>query len=575
MAVLRARDGTVHRLLARAISIGSTAKDDIRVAGADEAAAVVVPDRDGGHGVRAGSIKVLLNGARVKSHALADGDRLTVGDDELVYLERSPDAAGPVAAPALERAARALNDIASAAREGVPEQRLLERLARAAAELCGADASLVVLADPREMRAVAFGQGLAEASMEPRTLLSDTLVRQAIEKRQSRVIDDVRAHPEATRATSLAAMTARSVLLAPFRVGDEVDGVLLAAARGAGRFGSEHLALAELVAGHVALLLRPGRAAASALRELTALREKAADSPLLGASRAIVDIAAHIERVAKSDLSVLVVGETGTGKEVVARALHQQSGRSAGPFVAVNCGAVPRDLIESELFGHVKGAFTGAHGDRPGLFELASPGTLFLDEIGQMPSEQQVRLLRVLEERVVTRVGDSSPRPVDVRVVAATQNAADPEHGGTLRRDLLFRLDEVRIELPPLRDRGDDVLLLAERFLAHSGAKARLSSAARAALARHDWPGNVRELKGRVRRATVLCEGGLIDPADLGLPGPKAAGPASVTPFKEASRAFSRRHVEAAIAACGGDRRAAAAALGIGLRSLYRHLEER
>jgi transcriptional regulator with GAF, ATPase, and Fis domain len=241
---------------------------------------------------------------------------------------------------------------------------------------------------------------------------------------------------------------------------------------------------------------------------------------MLGRSPAMIAVFDLIERVAPSDVSVLIQGETGTGKELVARAVHDASRRAARPFVAVNCAAVPANLLESELFGHVRGAFTGAVADRAGHFRSADGGTLFLDEIGDMPLEMQAKLLRVLQEGEVRPVGGSKTHRVDVRVVAATHRDLKAMCAeGRFREDLLFRLDVVRLELPPLRDREGDVALLAGALVGKLAAELgvvtpELTPEALERLAAWRWPGNVRELENELRRAIALS-GGRIGPEDL------------------------------------------------------------
>jgi transcriptional regulator with PAS, ATPase and Fis domain len=239
-------------------------------------------------------------------------------------------------------------------------------------------------------------------------------------------------------------------------------------------------------------------------------------------SRALMPL---IERIAPSDATVLVRGATGTGKELVARYVHERSSRAHKPFVAVNCGAFSESLVESELFGHEKGAFTGAIGNRPGWFEAANGGTLFLDEIGDLPMSLQVKLLRVLQEREVTRIGARSPIPLDVRLIAATNvDLQQAVATGRFRQDLFFRLDVVTIPLLPLRERRADILPLARHFLEIYGNKIQakhldLSAAAEEALFAHSWPGNIRELENAIHRATLTSLDGLILPADLALQG--------------------------------------------------------
>ena len=290
---------------------------------------------------------------------------------------------------------------------------------------------------------------------------------------------------------------------------------------------------------------------------------------LYGASPAMREVFAVLERVAATEMSVLIGGETGTGKELVARALHDESERSSGPFVVLDCGALSRELAEASILGHKKGSFTGAIADRPGAFEEANGGTLFLDEIGELPLDLQPKLLRVLDRREVQRVGESQVRPVDVRVVAATHRDLRKMVGsGQFREDLYFRLSVMTVELPPLRDRGDDVLLIAdkfrEEFVRAQAQRISFGEDVVQALRNNDWPGNVRQLRNTIERACHLAKNGIVSPADLHLggragraiagdEGSAAAGPSLPEhlfsmPFKEAKQAvvdqFERGYLE-------------------------------
>ncbi len=241
---------------------------------------------------------------------------------------------------------------------------------------------------------------------------------------------------------------------------------------------------------------------------------------LVGVSPSMLELRARIEKFGPTDASVLLTGESGSGKERVATALHAVSRRRHGPFVAENCAAIPDTLLESVLFGHKKGAFTGAIKDHPGHFVAAHGGTLFLDEIGEMKLPLQAKLLRAVQESEVRAVGDTRTRKVDVRVIAATnQDLETAVREKRFREDLYFRLNVLRLELPPLRDRGDDILLLARRFLAaaatHTGRPLELDAAAAAALLSARWPGNVRQLQNEMQRVSALCDGPLVRVADL------------------------------------------------------------
>ncbi len=323
---------------------------------------------------------------------------------------------------------------------------------------------------------------------------------------------------------------------------------------------------------------------------------------MFGVSAVMREVYAVLERVAGTEMSVMVGGETGSGKELVARALHDESPRHQGPFVVLDCGALPRELAEAAILGHKKGSFTGAMADRAGCFEEANGGTLFLDEIGELPLDLQPKLLRVLDRREVQRIGESTVRKVDVRIVAAThRDLRNMVSHGSFREDLYFRLSVMAVELPPLRDRGEDIVLLAERFIADTSRRISgrhaptLSTAARQALLRHPWPGNVRELKNTIERATYLAQHGIIEPADLLLhrtvtARAAAAAPATSSPagdltalfelpFKEAKQAllddFETRYFTHLLEAHDNNLSRASAAAGITryyLRELLKRL---
>ncbi|MGB8932748.1 MAG: sigma-54 dependent transcriptional regulator, partial [Anaeromyxobacteraceae bacterium] len=279
--------------------------------------------------------------------------------------------------------------------------------------------------------------------------------------------------------------------------------------------------IADLAGGQVDSGAEAGDALVEAGADARRFKEVALPDTLIGRSPAMVEVFKEIGRVSKTEMTVLLMGESGTGKELVARAIHSNSARARGPFITVNMAAIPRDLIESELYGHEKGSFTGAVEKRPGKFELATGGTLFLDEIGEMPLELQAKLLRVLQEREVDRVGGNRPLPVDVRIVAATNaDLSRSVEEGRFRRDLYYRLAVVPIRLPPLREREGDVVLLARHYVTKYGQqlKGRAVTLAREAeplLASHPWPGNVRELQNVIQRALLKLAGTRVSAKDL------------------------------------------------------------
>ena len=342
------------------------------------------------------------------------------------------------------------------------------------------------------------------------------------------------------------------------------------------------------------------------LAETAQVRGDRAREAWLGEDPAMRAVRDLVRRVAPSSSTVLITGESGTGKEVVAREIHRLSSRAAGPFVPVNVGALPENLLESELFGHERGAFTGAEARKAGLFELANGGTLFLDEIGEMSQSMQVKLLRVIQERVLTRVGGTRPIPVDVRILSATNR--DPEKAvaeGSFREDLYYRINVIRIRLPALRERKGDIATLAGLFLARAAREAGkrvegISPDALRLLESYRFPGNIRELENSIERAVILSDGPILEPGDFSLDGRLVGASATGTPADAVTRAegpvpadpagpaaepvpangpvsvreAEKRAVIAALERNGGHRERTAAELGISRRTLLTRMKE-
>jgi two-component system response regulator AtoC len=368
-------------------------------------------------------------------------------------------------------------------------------------------------------------------------------------------------------------------------------------------YGSEDSALAAMREGaydylhkpfrpdEVTMTLKKAEEREKLRREVEVLRTSlgagAATDLVVCESRAMRDLLDLATRVARHSTTVLITGESGTGKEVLARAIHRMSPRSEQGFTAINCAAIPEHLLESELFGHVRGAFTGATADRAGLFELAHEGTLLLDEIGDLPLDLQAKLLRVLEESEIRRVGGRESKKVDVRVLAATAKPLEAAvERGEFRADLYYRLNVVHLHLPPLRERPDDVPALLTHFARQAatrlGHPVSITPSALDALTHHSWPGNVRELRNAVERAAVLGTGGPLEPRDFALAngngngngaghGNGAFAPATggSLELKTQVEAVERHAIQRALEASGGNRRQAASLLGISLRTLF------
>lgn len=378
----------------------------------------------------------------------------------------------------------------------------------------------------------------------------------------------------------------RSLLCVPLRSanGETLGAFELINKRNGDFTSDDEEALVEL-ASHATTALENTQQHEQLVRVRDHLVDKAAEGTrLLGECAAIDALRSTIQRVADTDLAVLILGENGTGKEVVARRIHYLSRRRDEPIVAVNCAAIPENLLESELFGHEQGAFTDARETRVGKFELASGGTLFLDEIGEMSLGGQAKLLRVLEEKTIVRVGGSQSIHTDARVLAATnQNLAEMVRNKRFREDLYYRLNVVNLEIPPLRDRDEDVLLLAEFFLEDFSAKAgrkslKLTAAARRRLRGHNWPGNVRELRNLMERLAYLATDNKIDADELAFilsprDGSGALFSLDLT-LPEATKTFQTQYIRKQIERSGGNMTDAAARLGLHRSNLYRKMRQ-
>lgn len=311
-------------------------------------------------------------------------------------------------------------------------------------------------------------------------------------------------------------------------------------------------------------------------REQRALQQRLSSNTfedMLGTCGKMQEVFSVIRKVATTDAPVLIIGESGTGKELVARAIHRLSVHKAKPFIVINCGAIPENLMESELFGHEKGAFTGAHIQRKGRFEMADGGTLFLDEIGELPLNMQVKLLRFLQERVIERIGGRQQIEVDARIIAATnRDLKEAMKDGTFREDLYFRLGVILIALPPLREREGDKILLARAFLKRYADESRknvkgFTDQAMDAIEHYNWPGNVRELENQIKRAVIMAEGAQVTPADLEMEAPRSRYEGMA--LKDARAALEKELFTKAVARSGGNLTKAAMELGISRPTLY------
>jgi DNA-binding NtrC family response regulator len=565
-----------------------------------EGGAVVVEDLGSSNGTR-------VNGAAVSRSVLSHGDEVSVGEARFrVVLDGAGDRPTRVPPPAdgeEDATVEASVDPATAdpalRGEGAGALARMRLLCRAAETAAGAQEPDRLARDLLDLLVEAFrpdracvvlarGGSLRVAADHPRGTgsvpESRTLLRRVAQQGEAVLVGDARGGAGA----SIVAGRSRSAVAAPLATVEGVAGLVILESSEAGRFHRDDVEVLAAVARAGALALRTLSALSTARAEARRLARRPEAAPeILGTSPPVRALLEQVDRAAPTDATVLVLGETGTGKELVARRLHALSPRAAGPFVALNCAAIVEGLLESEMFGHEKGAFTGADARRDGRLAQADGGTLFLDEVGDLSPALQAKLLRVLSDRTYSRVGGRETLEVRCRIVAATHRDLQARVAeGRFREDLYYRLAVVTLVCPPLRDRGSDVETIAEALVERIAARLSrrvpsLDEGARAALLAHAWPGNVRELENALERAMVLSDRPRLSAEDLPAEVRAAATPAAAParPAPDAGEAITmreaeRRAVVAALARTGGRKGEAAALLGISWPTLTRKIRE-
>jgi transcriptional regulator with GAF, ATPase, and Fis domain len=527
--------------------------------------------------------EIAINAKSKRRAKLVHNDRLNLGGTELVfsvYDEASlankdkDDEAGELAG------LRKLHEFSQRLMEIKDVSELLKALMDAVIDVTHADKGFLLLVRD-EGPEIAVARNLRQQDIPPSVRhLSDSIVSKVIAQRRPVIVSDALHDAEFQGSESVMNLKLCSVMCAPLIVQGQLLGLLYVGNDNVvNLFEERSLDVLTIFAAQASLILQSALALDQLKSDRDRLQEKLDHKhfgDIVGSCPGLVEIFKRVEKVATTDISVLITGETGTGKELIAREIHARSPRKAGPFVVVNCGAIPENLMESELFGHVRGAFTGAVATRSGKFQQADSGTLFLDEIGEMSVGLQVKLLRALQERVVVKVGDSKPERCDIRVVAATHRNLDERiKTGEFREDLYYRLNVVNLHLPPLRERGDDVLVIAKFLLAkyavEYGAKVKgFTPNALIAMRKYSWPGNVRQLENRIKKALVLCERSLIGPEDLDL-FPEALEP--IMALTQAREDFQRRYILEVLERNNGNRTKTARDLGVDPRTIFRYLE--
>jgi transcriptional regulator with GAF, ATPase, and Fis domain len=575
-----------HRLFKKVTSVGSSSDCDIQLPDSAVAPLHCHIHCDGRLFELNASdrARIEVNGKRRKRHELCHGDRVVLGSSELVFwlhddsgvaLEAEPRDTAAISdyRTILEFSAKLLE------RYELPE--LLETLMDSVIAVSQAAKGFLVLFE-EEVPRVRVARNLRRENVDDAVeQLSDSIVSKVVQTRQPLIVSDALNDDEFANSKSVINLNLVSVICVPLLDQDSLLGLLYVGNDNAVQlFDRRTLESLTVFAAQAALIVKNAILFDQLRLDNISLNQRLEAirfGQIIGACDAMRDVFRAVEKVATTDVSVLISGDTGTGKELVATEIHRRSSRAKGPFVTINCGAIPENLLESELFGHVKGAFTGAVANKRGKFLAADGGTLFLDEIGELPLQLQVKLLRALQEKTVTRVGSTRVEAVDIRVLAATnKHLPDEIAAGNFREDLYYRINVVPITLPPLRQRGDDVTVIARyllnRYATEYGTKVRgFSPNALVALKKHDWPGNIRQLENHIKKAVIMAEKPLLSPADLDL-SPEKLPP--IRSLAEAKEDFQRRYINEVLARNNGNRTKTARDLGVDPRTIFRHLEK-
>lgn len=523
---------------------------------------------------------ITVNGRRARSADLAVGDSACVGRFELTVHEGEPEADATQSDPAASVGAmsRLVDFSKRLMQEGSPEQ-LFNALLDAVVQTTQAEKGFVIYFKDGE-RHLAASHNVGKETLDL-SRVSDSIVDRVVESREPLIVSDALQDQRFGRAKSVVDLRLSSVMCVPLLYRDDLLGVLyLGNDSIANLFTTPQLELLSVFASqasmivHNALMLNELKTTNRNLRDQL---RSASQGEMIGSCPEMKGVFKILRRVAPTDITVLILGETGTGKELVALELHRLSDRRTKPFISINCGAIPEHLLESELFGHKKGSFTGAVQDKIGKFEGADGGTLFLDEIGEMPMNLQVKLLRVLQERVIERVGEFKGRPIDIRVVAATNKDVQVEIAdGRFREDLFYRLNEVTVELPALRQRGDDIVQIAQfllnRYATQYSSKVRgFSNAGIKALKGYYWPGNVRQLENRIKKAVIMSDRSLLQPDDLGL---NPSDRKHVDALDAATEDFKMKYIREVLDLNNWNKAQTARDLDVDPRTIFRYIEK-
>ena len=533
--------------------------------------------------------QVIVNGRKIKRHILSHNDEVQIGDERFIFDLFSTRSVSDEETPESSHrdqelsAYQRLSHFSLLLAEQTHTSELFEVLMDEVLRLTFADQGFLLSLSNDQQLTVRAARNLTGDPLEDgEDHMSDSVIHRVIESREPLLISDMLQHKEFQHSVSIMRLGLSSVMCVPLLFQRELLGLIYIGNHRVTHFFTRYdLQVLNLFGAQAATLLKSMMLRDELRYDNRRLRDALEDKTLgnlLGTSPVMRSVFDKVNKITSLNINVLLLGETGTGKEIIARELHLRSTRKDQPFVAINCGAIPETLMESELFGHVKGSFTGAIANKEGCFMSAHGGTLFLDEIGEMPPHLQVKLLRVLEERTITPVGGNTAQPIDIRLICATHvNLREAVAHQTFRQDLYYRINAITIDLPPLRTRERDVILIA-RYLIQRFSKQYerplkpLSKEAEIALMKYSWPGNIRELENRISHALIFSEQSELTSADLNL-NPELLSN-QVLPLNEAKEQFVKEYIERALHLNEGNRSQTAKDLGVDPRTIYRYLEK-
>jgi len=580
-------DRSVYSITKSIITIGADHGNDVvllRLGLNPHHARIIFDGRDFSIAEGEGSSLIQINGKRRRKARLTHEDRITMANAELIFnmldlpqTTKDTDISNKSEIEGLRR----LQRFSSNLMQKESPDALIEELMDAVVDLTGASKGFLVLFED-DKPTIRVARNIHRENMDATVSeLSDSIMARIVETKKAIIVSDAQSDEIFSTAESVISLRLSSVMCVPLMERGRLFGLIyLGNDSVTGLFEASTLETLKVFAAQASMLVQNSLLLSDLrLRNLNLSKELEQQrfGDIVGSSFAMKEVFKNVAKVAGAEVSVLIGGETGTGKELIAHEMHRRSPRVDGPFITVNCGAIPENLMESEFFGYVKGAFTGAHATRIGKFQAADKGTIFLDEIGEMPLSLQVKILRVLQERQVVKVGSTKSEIIDIRVLAATNRNLEEEiKAGRFREDLFYRINVVHIDLPPLRDRADDVVLLAKylirKYVNEFNTKVKgFTPNAIIAMKKHNWPGNVRELENRLKKAVILCEGSMIGPKDIDLD--EDALPRYL-PLMDAKEQFQKKYILEALDRNNGNRTKTANDLDVDPRTIFRYLEK-